>query len=154
MNLDVIIGDIRESENAALIKNTVLEGGEEIAKTLEGFEPALSVEGPEWTKENASKTKELFAAARELFTEACEKQVETLDLAALPSGDSGSELFQAASDILRAYDAHIKENELPKQLRIICTDEYANKMYRMAFNYWFAIDHDSRLEVEHEHEHD
>ena len=154
MNLDVIIGDIRNSENSAVIAGTVLEGGEEAAKALAGFEPAFSVDGPVWTKENGSRTKELYAAAASLFEKACKKQVKTLDLAALPSGDAGSELFQAASDILRAYNDHMRENEYPEKLTIVCTDEYGNKMYRMAYNYWFAVDHDTRLEVEHEHEHE
>ncbi len=154
MNLDVIIGDIKEFENAAVITNTVLAGGEEAASALEGFEPEITAAGPVWKKENESRTKELYEAAKDIYEQASEKQIKVLDLAALPSGDAGSDLFQAATDILRAYDVHIKEHEYPKQLRIVCTDEYSNKMYRMAYNYWFAMDHDTRLEVEHEHEHE
>ena len=150
--IEIFTGDIAESGVKAVIRNTCLPGGEEDQKALEAVQTDLFVEGPDWNKENRMRAAELYQCCLLLLSEAKEKGLEELNIAGLSSGEYRSELFQAASQELRAVKEHSMKEELPRVVRFVCgKDEIAN-MYKTAYNYWLADDHDTRMDVPHHHE--
>ena len=152
INVEVKTGNIAGSGCAAIIDRTFLPGGEEELKAYEAADAVIRVEGPEWTEENKTKGAEFYRAVLSVLEEARDRGLKEIDITSAAAGESGSELFLAATQAMTAVKYHMTENELPETVRFICPREEVTNMYKTAYNYWLAIDHDSRMEVPHRHD--
>ena len=148
-SIEIFTGNIADSACKAIIKNTCLPGGEEELAVLEQLEADFTADGPEWTEENIAKGKDLYDCYLAILSEAAARGTEEVDFAAIPAEECKSDLFGAATQAMRAIKEHQTGSDLPKVIRFVCRQDEVTNMYKTAYNYWLAIDHDSRMEVPH-----
>ena len=95
---------------------------------------------------------ELYEKHLGILKEAAEKGEEEINIAGAEAGENRSKLFQTATQGLMAAKWHGNNYELPAVIRFVCGSEEAANMYKTAYNYWIADDHDKRMEVPHHHD--
>jgi len=86
---------------------------------------------------------------RTILEKAASEKTETIHLQGLPKHESPAVDFQLIGIMEQEIMNFLKENEYPKQVRIICDSEETSTSYRMVYNFWFAQTKAERMMDEH-----
>ena len=68
-----------------------------------------------------------------------------MDFSSISTGVYGYPLPQAATVALRAIMDFLAENDLPKQVRMVCHTPHTAEVYRQTWNLWYAGEKGERL---------
>ena len=105
----------------------------------------LHTPGPIWRGRTDNEAALLASCYRSCLTLARDHGIETVDFSSISTGVYGYPLPQAATVALRAIMDFLAENDLPKQVRMVCHTTQAAEVYRQTWNLWYAGEKDDRL---------
>lgn len=105
----------------------------------------LHTPGPIWRGGTDNEAALLASCYRSCLTLARDHGIETVDLSSISTGVYGYPLPQAATVALRAIMDFLAENDLPKQVRMVCHTPQAAEVYRQTWNLWYAGEKGERL---------
>ena len=105
----------------------------------------LHTPGPIWRGGNHHEAALLASCYRSCLTLARDHGIETVDFPSISTGVYGYPLAQAATVALRAIMEFLSENDLPRQVRMVCHTAQAAEVYRQTWNLWYAGEKDERL---------
>ena len=105
----------------------------------------LHTPGPVWRGGTCGEAALLASCYRSCLTLARDHGIETVDFSSISTGVYGYPLPQAATVALRAIMDFLAENDLPKQVRMVCHTPQAAEIYRQTWNLWYAGEKDDRL---------
>lgn len=105
----------------------------------------LHTPGPIWRGGAHGEAALLASCYRSCLTLARDHGIETVDFSSISTGVYGYPLPQAATVALRAIMDFLAENDLPKQVRMVCHTPQAAEVYRQTWNLWYAGEKDDRL---------
>lgn len=119
------------------------------AKLTKGYRlPAkyvLHTPGPIWRGGERGEAAALASCYRACLTLARDHGIETVDFPSISTGIYGYPMAQAATVALRAIMDFLSENDLPRQVRMVCHTPQAAEVYRQTWNLWYAEEKDGRL---------
>lgn len=119
------------------------------AKLTKGYRlPAkyvLHTPGPIWRGGERGEAAALASCYRACLTLARDHGIETVDFPSISTGVYGYPMAQAATVALRAIMDFLSENDLPRQVRMVCHTPQAAEVYRQTWNLWYAEEKDGRL---------
>ena len=119
------------------------------AKLTKGYRlPAkyvLHPPGPIWRGGERGEAAALASCYRACLTLARDHGIETVDFPSISTGVYGYPMAQAATVALRAIMDFLSENDLPRQVRMVCHTPQAAEVYRQTWNLWYAEEKDGRL---------
>ena len=119
------------------------------AKLTKGYRlPAkyvLHTPGPIWRGGERGEAAALASCYRASLTLAPDHGIETVDFPSISTGVYGYPMAQAATVALRAIMDFLSENDLPRQVRMVCHTPQAAEVYRQTWNLWYAEEKDGRL---------
>ncbi len=119
------------------------------AKLTKGYRlPAkyvLHTPGPIWRGGERGEAAALASCYRACLTLARDHGIETVDFPSISTGVYGYPMAQAATVALRAIMDFLSENDLPRQVRMVCHTPQAAEVYRQTWNLWYAEEKDDRL---------
>ncbi|MCI6054231.1 O-acetyl-ADP-ribose deacetylase [Dysosmobacter sp.] len=119
------------------------------AKLTKGYRlPAkyvLHTPGPIWRGGERGEAAALASCYRACLTLARGHGIETVDFPSISTGVYGYPMAQAATVALRAIMDFLSENDLPRQVRMVCHTPQAAEVYRQTWNLWYAEEKDDRL---------
>ena len=119
------------------------------AKLTKGYRlPAkyvLHTPGPIWRGGERGEAAVLASCYRACLTLARDHGIETVDFPSISTGVYGYPMAQAATVALRAIMDFLSENDLPRQVRMVCHTPQAAEVYRQTWNLWYAEEKDDRL---------
>lgn len=119
------------------------------AKLTKGYRlPAkyvLHTPGPIWRGGERGEAAALASCYRACLTLARDHGIETVDFPSISTGVYGYPMAQAATVALRAIMDFLSENDLPRQVRMVCHTPQAAEVYRQTWNLWYAEKKDGRL---------
>lgn len=119
------------------------------AKLTKGYRlPAkyvLHTPGPIWRGGERGEAAALASCYRVCLTLARDHGIETVDFPSISTGVYGYPMAQAATVALRAIMDFLSENDLPRQVRMVCHTPQAAEVYRQTWNLWYAEEKDDRL---------
>ena len=118
------------------------------AKLTKGYRlPAKYVHtpGPIWRGGERGEAAALASCYRACLTLARDHGIETVDFPSISTGVYGYPMAQAATVALRAIMDFLSENDLPRQVRMVCHTPQAAEVYRQTWNLWYAEEKDDRL---------
>ncbi len=101
--------------------------------------------GPVWRGGNAGEAAALASCYRSCLRLARDHGIETVDFPSISTGVYGYPMAQAAAVALKAIMDFLRENELPRRVRMVCHTEEAAAVYRRTYNMWYAGDKSQRL---------
>ena len=110
-----------------------------------GAKYVLHTPGPIWRGGTHNEAALLASCYRSCLTLARDHGIETLDFPSISTGVYGYPLAQAATVALRAIMDFLAENDLPRQVRMVCHTPRAAEVYRQTWNLWYAGDKADRL---------
>ena len=105
----------------------------------------LHTPGPIWRGGAHGEAALLASCYRSCLTLARDHGIETVDFSSISTGVYGYPLPQAATVALRAIMDFLTENDLPKQVRMVCHTPQAAEVYRQTWNLWYAGEKGERL---------
>ena len=105
----------------------------------------LHTPGPIWRGGTDNEAALLASCYRSCLTLARDHGLETVDFSSISTGVYGYPLPQAATVALRAIMDFLAENDLPKQVRMVCHTPQAAEVYRQTWNLWYAGEKGERL---------
>ena len=105
----------------------------------------LHTPGPIWRGGAHGEAALLASCYRSCLTLARDHGIETVDFSSISTGVYGYPLPQAATVALRAIMDFLAENDLPKQVRMVCHTPQIAEVYRQTWNLWYAGEKDDRL---------
>ena len=105
----------------------------------------LHTPGPIWRGGTDNEAALLASCYRSCLTLARDHGIETVDFSSISTGVYGYPLPQAATVALRAIMDFLAENDLPKQVRMVCHTTQAAEVYRQTWNLWYAGEKGERL---------
>ncbi len=105
----------------------------------------LHTPGPIWRGGAHGEAALLASCYRSCLTLARDHGIETVDFSSISTGVYGYPLPQAATVALRAIMDFLAENDLPKQVRMVCHTPQAAEVYRQTWNLWYAGEKEDRL---------
>lgn len=105
----------------------------------------LHTPGPIWRGGTDNEAALLASCYRSCLTLARDHGIETVDFSSISTGVYGYPLPQAATVALRAIMDFLAENDLPKQVRMVCHTPQAAEVYRQTWNLWYAGEKGERL---------
>lgn len=105
----------------------------------------LHTPGPIWRGGAHGEAALLASCYRSCLTLARDHGIETVDFSSISTGVYGYPLPQAATVALRAIMDFLAENDLPKQVRMVCHTPQAAEVYRQTWNLWYAGEKGERL---------
>ena len=105
----------------------------------------LHTPGPIWRCGTDNEAALLASCYRSCLTLARDHGIETVDFSSISTGVYGYPLPQAATVALRAIMDFLAENDLPKQVRMVCHTPQTAEVYRQTWNLWYAGEKDDRL---------
>ena len=105
----------------------------------------LHTPGPIWRGGTDNEAALLASCYRSCLTLARDHGIETVDFSSISTGVYGYPLSQAATVALRAIMDFLAENDLPKQVRMVCHTPQAAEVYRQTWNLWYAGEKGERL---------
>lgn len=105
----------------------------------------LHTPGPIWRGGTDNEAALLASCYRSCLTLARDHGIETVDFSSISTGVYGYPLPQAATVALRAIMDFLAENDLPKQVRMVCHTPQAAEIYRQTWNLWYAGEKEDRL---------
>lgn len=119
------------------------------AKLTRGYRlPAryvLHTPGPIWRGGGHGEAAALASCYRACLTLARDHGIETVDFPSISTGVYGYPIAQAATVALRAIMDFLAENDLPRQVRMVCHTPQAAEIYRQTWNLWYAGEKADRL---------
>ena len=119
------------------------------AKLTKGYRlPAkyvLHTPGPIWRGGERGEAAALASCYRACLTLARQYGCRTVDFPSISTGVYGYPMAQAATVALRAIMDFLSENDLPRQVRMVCHTPQAAEVYRQTWNLWYAEEKDDRL---------
>lgn len=119
------------------------------AKLTKGYRLAaryvLHTPGPIWQGGAHGEAALLASCYRSCLTLARDHRIQTLDFSSISTGVYGYPMAQAATVALRAIMDFLAENELPRQVRMVCHTPQAAEIYRQTWNLWYAGEKGERL---------
>lgn len=119
------------------------------AKLTKGYRLAaryvLHTPGPIWQGGAHGEAALLASCYRSCLTLARDHGIQTLDFSSISTGVYGYPMAQAATVALRAIMDFLAENELPRQVRMVCHTTQAAEIYRQTWNLWYAGEKGERL---------
>ena len=119
------------------------------AKLTKGYRLAaryvLHTPGPIWQGGAHGEAALLASCYRSCLTLARDHGIQTLDFSSISTGVYGYPMAQAATVALRAIMDFLAENELPRQVRMVCHTPQAAEIYRQTWNLWYAGEMGERL---------
>lgn len=119
------------------------------AKLTKGYRLAaryvLHTPGPIWQGGAHGEAALLASCYRSCLTLARDHGIQTLDFSSISTGVYGYPMAQAATVALRAIMDFLAENELPRQVRMVCHTPQAAEIYRQTWNLWYAGEKGERL---------
>ena len=101
--------------------------------------------GPIWRGGDHGEAAALASCYRSCLTLARDHGIETVDFPSISTGVYGYPLAQAATVALRAIMDFLSENDLPRQVRMVCHTPQAAEVYRQTWNLWYAGEKGERL---------
>ena len=105
----------------------------------------LHTPGPIWRGGERGEAAALASCYRACLTLARDHGIETVDFPSISTGVYGYPMAQAATVALRAIMDFLSENDLPRQVRMVCHTPQAAEVYRQTWNLWYAEEKDDRL---------
>ena len=105
----------------------------------------LHTPGPIWRGGTDNEAALLASCYCSCLTLARDHGIETVDFSSISTGVYGYPLPQAATVALRAIMDFLAENDLPKQVRMVCHTPQAAEVYRQTWNLWYAGEKGERL---------
>lgn len=105
----------------------------------------LHTPGPIWRGGAHGEAALLASCYRSCLTLARDHGIETVDFSSISTGVYGYPLPQAATVALRSIMDFLAENDLPKQVRMVCHTPQAAEVYRQTWNLWYAGEKGERL---------
>ena len=105
----------------------------------------LHTPGPIWRGGTDNEAALLASCYRSCLTLARDHGIETVDFSSISTGVYGYPLPQAATVALRAIMDFLAENDLPKQVRMVCHTTQTAEVYRQTWNLWYAGEKEDRL---------
>lgn len=105
----------------------------------------LHTPGPIWQGGAHGEAALLASCYRSCLTLARDHGIQTLDFSSISTGVYGYPMAQAATVALRAIMDFLAENELPRQVRMVCHTPQAAEIYRQTWNLWYAGEKGERL---------
>ncbi len=145
-NVDVIVGDIADSKADAVVIPK-LHSTEEMDVFPESpMAPAvIPVRLPLWEGGDHGEILEIKSGYLSGMEIACQRAYDTVDVEAISMEGKPSDLFAAASAVVRSIKHFLDDNPAPGHVTIVCaTHELAN-VYKQAYNYWFAFVKEERI---------
>lgn len=119
------------------------------AKLTKGYRLAaryvIHTPGPIWQGGAHGEAALLASCYRSCLTLARDHGIQTLDFSSISTGVYGYPMAQAATVALRAIMDFLAENELPRQVRMVCHTPQAAEIYRQTWNLWYAGEKGERL---------
>lgn len=119
------------------------------AKLTKGYRlPAkyvLHTPGPIWRGGERGEAAALASCYRACLTLARDHGIGTVDFPSISTGVYGYPIAQAATVALRTIMDFLSENDLPRQVRMVCHTPQAAEVYRQTWNLWYAEEKDGRL---------
>lgn len=119
------------------------------AKLTKGYRLAaryvLHTPGPIWQGGAHGEAALLASCYRSCLTLARDHGIQTLDFSSISTGVYGYPMAQAATVALRTIMDFLAENELPRQVRMVCHTPQAAEIYRQTWNLWYAGEKGERL---------
>ena len=119
------------------------------AKLTKGYRLAaryvLHTPGPIWQGGAHGEAALLASCYRSCLTLARDHGIQTLDFSSISTGVYGYPMAQAATVALRAIMDFLAENELPRQVRMVCHTPQAAEIYRQTWNLGYAGEMGERL---------
>lgn len=144
-------GAIHAAAGPELLKECRSLGGCETgqAKLTGGYRlPAryvLHTPGPIWRGGTHNEAALLASCYRSCLTLARDHGIKTVDFPSISTGVYGYPMAQAATVALRAIMDFLRENDLPRQVRMVCHTPQAAEIYRQTWNLWYAGEKADRL---------
>ena len=144
-------GAIHAAAGPELLKECRSLGGCETgqAKLTGGYRlPAryvLHPPGPIWRGGTHNEAALLASCYRSCLTLARDHGIKTVDFPSISTGVYGYPMAQAATVALRAIMDFLRENDLPRQVRMVCHTPQAAEIYRQTWNLWYAGEKADRL---------
>ena len=144
-------GAIHPAAGPELLKECRSLGGCETgqAKLTGGYRlPAryvLHTPGPIWRGGTHNEAALLASCYRSCLTLARDHGIKTVDFPSISTGVYGYPMAQAATVALRAIMDFLRENDLPRQVRMVCHTPQAAEIYRQTWNLWYAGEKADRL---------
>ena len=144
-------GAIHAAAGPELLKECRSLGGCETgqAKLTGGYRlPAryvLHTPGPIWRGGTHNEASLLASCYRSCLTLARDHGIKTVDFPSISTGVYGYPMAQAATVALRAIMDFLRENDLPRQVRMVCHTPQAAEIYRQTWNLWYAGEKADRL---------
>ncbi len=86
---------------------------------------------------------------RKILEKAASEKAEIIDLQGLPKHENQAVDFQLMGIMEHEIINFLRDNQYPKQVRIICDSEEAATSYRMIYNFWFAHTKEDRMMEAH-----
>ena len=105
----------------------------------------LHTPGPIWRGGAHGEAALLASCYRSCLTLARDHGIETVDFSSISTGVYGYPLPQAATVALRAIMDFLAENDLPKQVQMVCHTTQTAEVYRQTWNLWYAGEKEDRL---------
>ena len=105
----------------------------------------LHTPGPIWRGGDHGEAAALASCYRSCLTLARDRGIGSVDFPSISTGVYGYPLAQAATVALRAIMDFLAENDLPRQVRMVCHTPQAAEVYRQTWNLWYAGEKGERL---------
>ena len=119
------------------------------AKITKGYNlPAkyvLHTPGPVWHGGNRGEPELLAGCYRSCLDLASQYGCKTVDFPSISTGVYGYPMAQAATVAVRTIMDFLAENDLPRQVRMVCHTSQAAEIYRQTWNLWYAGEKGERL---------
>ncbi len=119
------------------------------AKLTKGYRlPAkyvLHTPGPIWRGGERGEAAALASCYCACLTLARDHGIGTVDFPSISTGVYGYPIAQAATVALRTIMDFLAENDLPRQVRMVCHTLQAAEVYRQTWNLWYAEEKNDRL---------
>ena len=80
-----------------------------------------------------------------ILKEAAAEDCSNLFIGAVPTEGTDSEYFATLTEKWNRIVSHLKENEFPELITIVCPTQEIRDYYMMVYNYWHASGKEDRL---------
>lgn len=105
----------------------------------------LHTPGPVWRGGDHGEAAALASCYRSCLTLARDHSIQTVDFPSISTGVYGYPMAQAATVAVRTIMDFLAENDLPRQVRMVCHTSQAAEIYRQTWNLWYAGEKGERL---------